>query len=327
MPEGEGLIIGVDIGGTKVAAGLVNPRGEILFKSRIPMVSRKSAAAGLHAVVIAIETVLAAEAAQGACLSAIGISCPGPLDPTRGVVINPPNLPCWRNFPIADKIQEACGLSAQLDNDANAAALAESLWGAGAGYPSVFYTTLGTGIGTGIVLDGCIYHGRTGAAGEGGHVSVDPGGPLCGCGKRGCIEALASGPALAGRARAKVVHHRGGSLAILTLAGGNPEGITAEVVGEATRMGDKLASEVLRETADYLAIWLGTIIDLLEPAVIIVGGGLGELMEFWFEHIRSQLSSWSINSRCQEIPLVRAHYAEDSGIAGAAALCLQARHS
>ena len=139
-----------------------------------------------------------------ASLRGIGICCPGPLDPQTGIVINPPNLPCWRNFPLADEISRKYKVPVKVDNDANAAALAEALWGAGRGYRNIFLTVLGTGIGTGIVFDGRIYHGRTGAAGEGGHVSIDYRGPLCGCGKAGCIEAFASGPAIAKRARAKL---------------------------------------------------------------------------------------------------------------------------
>lgn len=320
MPEGAPLILGVDIGGTKVAAGLVDSRGEILVKSRAPMVSQGDAEAGLEAVVQVIEFVRTAEPSRGASFSAIGISSPGPLDPQRGIVINPPNLPCWRNFPLAEKIEQAYGVPTRIDNDANAAALAEAIWGTGRGYSSVFYATLGTGIGTGIVLDGRIYHGRTGAAAEGGHVTIDPRGPRCNCGKRGCIEALAAGPAIAQRARAKLGESRDKRSKIFDRVGGNLDLVTAEVVGAAYRSGDSLATTVLQETADLLTIWLGNVIDLLEPDVIVVGGGLGQLMASWFDYIRSQLPSWSINSRCQEIPLVGASYGEDSGIAGGAAL-------
>ena len=317
----EPAFLGVDIGGTKVAAGLVDARGRILAKVRVPMVSREDAAAGLRSVEAAIAAALLAQPAQRTAPAAIGISSPGPLDPERGVVLNPPNLPCWRNFPLAQEIQKAHGLPTRLDNDANAAALAEALWGAGAGYRYVFYATLGTGIGTGLVLDGRIYHGRTGAAVEGGHISIDYRGPRCGCGKRGCIEALASGPAIAGRARERLAAAGAGATKLLELASGDPQAVTAEIVAAAWRAGDPLATAVLRETADLLAIWLGDVIDVLEPEVIIFGGGMGDLFAEWAEPMRALLPQWSINSRCREIPVVRAHYGEDSGIAGAAALC------
>lgn len=322
MPADETLYLGVDIGGTKVAAGIVTPSGEVVSKARVPMVSQEDAAAGLLAVERAIDAVLEKEPARRARVAAIGISSPGPLDPRRGVVINPPNLPCWRNFALAEKIRESRRLLARVDNDANAAALAEALWGAGAGYAAVFYATLGTGIGTGVVFDGRIYHGRTGAAAEGGHVSIDYRGPQCACGKRGCIEALAAGPAVAHRARARLAAGAQNSSKLLELAGGKLDDVTAELVGQAWREGDAVAAAVLQETAGLLAVWLGNIVDLLEPEVIIFGGGMGKLMAEWFDFIREQLPAWSINSRCREIPLVCARYGEDSGIAGAAALCL-----
>src|SRR5262249_12776427 len=155
---------------------------------------------------------------------------------------NPANLPCWRNFRLADEIKKSYGLPVVLDNDANAAALAEVVWGAGAGFASVFYASIGTGIGTGLVLNGHIYHGRTGAAVEGGHVSIDYRGEPCGCGKRGCIEALAAGPAVARRARKELETNRGQGAQLLALAGGDPSRVTTELVARAWREGDALAS-------------------------------------------------------------------------------------
>ena len=193
-------LIGVDVGGTKVAAGLVNAAGEITFQTRTPMAAN-DAAAGLAAVISAIDAVRASSSsATDSPISGIGICAPGPLDPRNGVVINPPNLPGWRNFPLAAEVSKVYKVPVRLDNDGNAAALAEALWGAGRGFRNVFCATIGTGIGTGIVFDGRIYHGRTGAAAEGGHNTIDYRGPRCGCGKLGCIEALASGPAIARRA-------------------------------------------------------------------------------------------------------------------------------
>lgn len=321
MARREPIFIGVDIGGTKVAAGAVDARGTILSKTRAPMPGRGSAEEAFAAVRGAVEAALGSAANGRFQAAQIGVSCPGPLDPRRGVVINPPNLPCWRDFPLAERIAGEWSLPAVVDNDANAAALAEAVWGAGAGYSAVFYATLGTGIGTGLVFDRRIYHGRTGAAAEGGHLSIDYRGPQCGCGKRGCIEALASGPALATRARAALAEGGRGAK-ILELAGGNADAVTGETIAGAWRQGDRLATALLEETADFLTIWLGNVIDMVEPDVIIFGGGMGELMANWFDRIREQLPSWSVNSRCREIPLVAARYREDSGIAGGAAVCL-----
>jgi glucokinase len=319
MTQQEPVYLGIDIGGTKVAAGLVSGVGEVQYKTRVPMSSQGDAGAGLASVRSAIDE--SRKANPSVSISGIGICSPGPLDPRAGVVINPPNLPCWRNFPLAEEVSKTYGLPVRVDNDANAAALAETIWGAARGFRNVFYATLGTGIGTGIVFDGKVYHGRTGAAAEGGHMTIDHHAARCGCGKRGCIEALASGPAIAARAREKVTKASVGTK-MLELAPGDAAAITAEIVAEAWRAGDPLAAEVLRETADLLTIWLGNIVDVLEPDVIVVGGGVAELMSHWFLHIREHLPTWSINQRCLEIPLKLARYSEDAGIVGAAALCL-----
>lgn len=322
MPSKQPVYLGVDIGGTKVASGLVDARGHILSKARVPMPARGTEAEALTAVQQAISAALETMPRVRRRVAGIGISSPGPLDPRKGVIINPPNLPCWRNFHITKKLKTPGHLPVELDNDANAAGLAEATWGAGRGYDSVFYATLGTGIGTGIVFDQRIYHGRTGSAAEGGHVSIDCHGPQCACGKMGCIEALAAGPAVAQRAREKLSSGEKGTEALLGLAGNDPSAVTAEMVAAAWHGGDKLAASILRETADLLAVWLGNIVDLLEPGVIIFGGGMGALMSEWFPRIREQLPRWTINSRASEIPLVRARYGEDSGIAGGAALCV-----
>jgi glucokinase len=310
--------IGVDIGGTKVAAGLVDLTGAITNKVRVAMIATGDAASGFGAVASAIEAVFSAAPATRASVTGIGLCSPGPLDPGTGVVINPPNLPCWRGFPLAAEIERAFGVPARVDNDANAAGLAEVLWGAGRGYANVFYATLGTGIGSGIVFDRKIYHGRTGSAAEGGHVTIDYRGPRCGCGKRGCIEALASGPAIARLARTKLTG--GVRSRMLEFAGGMDE-IRAEHVGQAFREGDPVAKEVLDEIALLLTVWLGNIVDLLEPDCIVVGGGVAELMCPFFPEMSHNLLAWSINRRAGEIPILMARYGADAGIAGAASLC------
>jgi glucokinase len=313
--------IGVDVGGTKVAAGLVNVAGEITHRARVPM-DASDALAGLAAVTTAIETVRAASESDPkskGLVAAIGICAPGPLDPRTGLIINPPNLPGWRNFPLATEISKATSLPVHVDNDGNAAALAEALWGAGRGYRNVFYATIGTGIGTGIIFDGKIYHGRTGAAAEGGHVTIDYRGPRCNCGKLGCIEILASGTAIARRAAEKIAAGRSSS--ILEQAGNDLGGVSSEMVDRAYLAGDSLAKDILQETAMFLTVWLGSIVDLLEPDVMIVGGGVAAMLKPFFAEIHDQLPNWSVNPHSQEIPLVTADYGAEAGIAGGAALC------
>lgn len=320
-PTEEPLMIGVDIGGTKIAAGMVDSGGGIKCQTRTPMVSDEGARAGLAAAISAIDAISAGDPQKRSRVRGIGICSPGPLDPKTGVVVNPPNLPCWRNFPLAAEVAKVYGVPVQIDNDANGAALAEVRWGAGRGHNSVFYATIGTGIGTGIVFGGHIYHGRTGAAGEGGHMSIDYRGPRCGCGKLGCIEILAAGPAIAKRAQAKLVATPGRQSAVLDLANGNIADVTSEMVGEACAAGDSLAKEVLLETVEVLSLWLSNVVDLLDPDVLIIGGGVAATLCPLFDEIHGRLAKYCINSRCREIPLLRACYGADAGIAGGAALC------
>lgn len=315
--------LGVDIGGTKVAVGVVGHEGKILTQHRKPMVANGSAEAGLDAVTSAIDSMLSNSTMDIGC---IGICAPGPLDPRSGIVLNPPNLPCWRNFPLAERVSRKYSVPVKVDNDANAAALAETLWGAARGFRYVFYATIGTGIGTGIVFDGAIYHGKTGSAGEGGHVSIDYRGPVCNCGKRGCIEILAAGPAIGLRARAKVAAEPSRASTILELAGGDVAAVTSEKVGQAYAKGDALAKEVLLETVDLLTPWLGNIVDLLDPDVIVVGGGVAAMLQPFFEEIKRRLPKWVVNPHASEIPLLLAHYGADAGIAGGAALCYSDSH-
>jgi glucokinase len=310
-------VVGVDIGGTKVAAGLVDCSGKIRAQSRAPMVAN-DAARGLAAVSSAINELLRSPVTQRT--PPLGICAPGPLNPTTGVVINPPNLPAWHNFPLADELRSLYpDTTVKIDNDANAAALAESKWGAGRGYRNVFYATIGTGIGAGLVFDGQIYHGRTGSAVEGGHQGIDPRGPLCPCGKRGCIEVLAAGPAIARRAREKL--SRSGKSMMLEMAGGDRQAITSEMVAKAYWAEDAVAKEVMKETLDVLAYWLSNIVDLVEPDVIVIGGGVSSMLAPFLEEIRTRWLGACLNPYPQDIPLVLAHYKEDAGIAGAAALC------
>jgi len=313
---GKPCFVGVDVGGTKVAAGLVNAEGEIASQIRVPMVSNDTAEAGLNAVLLAIDQI-----APGgdAAISGIGICAPGPLDPETGIVLNPPNVPCWRDFLLAAAVRDVHRVPVKVDNDANAAALAETRWGAGRGYKNIFYATIGTGIGTGIILDGKIYHGRTGSAGEGGHVSIDYRGPICRCGKPGCIEIVASGTAIARRAREAIGSGRGSSM--IELVGGNVPAITGEIVGQASNNGDPLAREILSETIEMLALWLSNMVDLFDPEIIVIGGGATAMLRRFFDQLRDRVPELAVNPRANEAPIVQARYGADAGIAGGAALC------
>lgn len=315
------MILAVDIGGTKIAAGLVDDAGKFLRTHRVPMHARGTAAEAMECVHQAIAPLLT----ESNGVTAIGISSPGPLDPEGGMVLDAPNLPCWKNFPLLAEVRQRYQLPSKLDNDANAAGLAEALWGAGKGFRYVLYITIGTGIGTAIVLDRNIYYGRTGAAAEGGHMTIDYRGEVvCGCGKAGCIESLAAGPALARRAQKMVAADPKAAASLLEFSDGNASAITGEVVIRAAQAGDPIGVRLIHDTVMYLGVWIGNMIDLMEPDVIVVGGGMGSALKPWLEEIKNASLPWTINRRAKEIPFVAAHYGADAGLAGSAALWLQA---
>ncbi|HEX8926880.1 MAG TPA: ROK family protein [Terriglobales bacterium] len=310
---GQNLVIGVDIGGTKVAAGLISCDGDVIQRSEVPMHVSGSAADAMECVHAAIRSVL-----QDAVVSAIGVASPGPLQLPEGIVLDSPNLLCWHNFPLGEAIRREYALPTTVDNDANAAGLAEALWGAGAEFPTVFYATVGTGIGTAFVQNRQLYYGRTAVAPEGGHMTLDMHAPrLCECGKAGCMESMASGTAIARRARERLAETDNYNHELW----GSPDNVTARTVSDAWHAGDPIAAELLRHTADLFSIWLGNIVDLLEPSVIVVGGGVRQLLAEWFPYIRERLPECSIVPQAGSTPIRLARFGRDAGIIGAAALC------
>lgn len=319
MKRNPSIALAIDIGGTKVAAGFVDSGGRILAENRAPMSGRGTAQEGLNSVFEAVSGLQ--ERVPSGRPSCIGISVPGWVDPKRGVLIAAVNIPCWKNYPLVRAIAHRYGISSLISNDANAAALAEATWGAGRGYRNIFYVTLGTGVGTGFVFNGKIYSGSSGGAGEGGHVTIDIRGPLCACGKRGCIEVYASGTGIARQARERLSAKPHAASRIIELASGRLDKVTAEVISRAARDGDSLAKQILEETADYLAIWMGTVIDMIEPEVFIFGGGVGHLMTKYRARIRQQLEQWAVAPRHKEVAIVEAKFGAESALVGAAALC------
>lgn len=314
-------ILAVDIGGTKVAAGTVTNMGKIVSRTRVKMAAHGSAAEGLAAVREAIGRVLRNK--RGQKIRAMGVSVPGWVDDKTGTVLSAANLPCWKNFRLARELEKHYGLPVRVANDAKAAALAEAKWGAGRGYRSVFYATLGTGVGTGLVIDGELYLGRRGPAGEGGHTTIDFRGPECPCGKRGCAEMYISGPAIARAARERIAKASDvSSSAMVKLAGGSAANVTAEIVVKAAAEGDAQAKAVLVETVERLAIWLGNIMDLLEPDAIVIGGGLAELAISLLPEIRRNLRSWACSPGNEKTAIAKAFYGAESALAGAGALWL-----
>ncbi|NLI01021.1 MAG: ROK family protein [Chthonomonadales bacterium] len=261
------VFLGVDIGGTKCAVTLGTPDGAILDRLAMPTQAETGPAAIMERLISLAHELTAS---SGHPIAGIGISCGGPLDTRTGMVYSPPNLPGWEGIPVRSMFEDAfAGLPVVIENDANATAVAEWKWGAGRGARNMVYLTQGTGIGGGLILDGRLYRGTNDLAGEVGHQTILPEGPLCGCGKRGCLEALASGPAIARLARESLHYRRGQRL--VELAGGRPADITARHVVEAAREGDSFSRAILEEAGTYMGIGLANIIQILNPERIVLG--------------------------------------------------------
>lgn len=307
----------VDLGGTKLLAALVDRGGQVVAREQTGTRVR----AGPEAVVADMAAALrrlqaAAGAAAAARPAAIGLSVPGPLDPESGVVLQSPNLGWW-DFPLLQQMADHFpGVPLALDDDARAAAAGEAWLGAGAGYRHFVYVIVGTGIGGGLWLDGRIYRGAGAVAGELGHQTVEPGGPPCGCGKYGCLEALAAGPAIVQRARQLLRQGRGGTLA--DLAGRDPERVTVELVAQAARGGDSTARALFHRIGTYLGIGIANVVQVLNPQAVVLGGGLTATWELWEGALRQSLAERTLVSSARALELVPGRLGTDAGVLGAA---------
>jgi glucokinase len=309
-------VIGVDVGGSLLRAALFDEHLTLLQRAEQPTPVKGGQAAMLEALYETIRQVLPEDPHD---LSGIGVGLPGPLDIERGTVIHAPNLPFEPDLPIARLIREAVGGPVFLGNDADVAGLAEWSQGAGVGTRNMLYITVSTGVGGGIIVAGEVYSGR-GQGGEIGHMVVMPeGGPLCGCGKRGHLEALASGTAIAREAREALAQGR--DSLIREMVGGDQALITAKLVGQAAAQGDGLAREVYAQAGRYLGIGLASLLVILNPDRVVMGGGVARAGDLLLGPMREALAENILHPRyIEQTPIVPAGLGADTGLIGAAAL-------
>ena len=315
-------LLGVDIGGTKIASGLFTAEGTLVARQILPTEDEKGFTFSSHQMFKTIELLMEKAVSFQGDITGIGVCAPGPVDPRKGILYNPPNLSGWENLNLRDLLEKRYGKRVVVDNDANAAGLAEALFGAGAGYTHVFYATVSTGIGTGIVFNRTIIHGKNGMAGEGGHMTIrcDESAPQCRCGNIGCIEAFASGPSVAERAMKRLQDLAEKPCILEKVVQGRWDAITMKDISQAATQGDSFCQGMIRETGIYLGIWLGSVISILDPDIIVIGGGLSKIGEPLFDVIRHEIPRRTINQCASETPVVVARLRENVGIYGAAAL-------
>ncbi len=304
--------IGIDIGGTNVRAGAVTREGQLLNWQDVPIEASQGPEAGLKRIIALIEQV---SSAAGIRPEAIGIGSTGPIDRQRGAIQNPYTLPTWEDVDIASPLHKHFAVPVTLENDADAAALGESWMGAGRGLARQLMVTVGTGIGMGFILDGKIYRGLGGSHPEGGHIPVDPSGPECYCGARGCWESLASGTAIGVFARECATRE---PTTLLQKAGNDPEKIDAALVAEAAREGDRLALQIMQHTADYLGLGLVSLLHLFLPDCVIFTGGVMRSYALYQSRLHEIVKQHAVMAPIDQIPLRMAQLGQQAGIYGAA---------
>jgi glucokinase len=262
--------IGIDVGGSKLAAGLIDQRGTVLNRYFSQAHAEKEPEFVIEAIEASYHTLLEQSGIAAGQIEAVGLGFAGNTNGPAGMVLISSNLPAWHNYPLRDVVAARLGRPVYLENDANLAALGEFHYGAGRGSQNMVYVTLSTGYGIGLIINGRLYVGQSGMAGELGHVVIDIGGPACTCGKRGCVMAYASGIGLARMAEEQI---RAGAKTVLRLPAGGRR-LSGEAVAEAAQQGDQVALELLKTAGYYAGVGVSMIIQILNPERIVIGGGL-----------------------------------------------------
>jgi len=312
--------LGVDIGGTKTIVAIADDSGEIIGLRRLITPRSEGPARVLGEIEASLQSLIEETVAEKIYCVAIG--CGGPLDREKGIILTAPNLPGWDNLPLSAYFENAFGVRTIIDNDVNLMALGEAVKGAGSGVDYMAYFNIGTGIGGGIVINGRLYRG-CGNAGEFGHQIILPEGPRCLCGRHGCLEALASGTSIARRARECEDISRSAIIRYATSAAS----ITAEHVALAARDGDELALRIWRETGEYLGLGVANVVNILNPRLVIIGGGVANAGDLLFEPVRRTVATRAMKRLASDVTILPGSLGEKAGIIGAIQLAMESHLS
>ena len=308
-------VLAVDIGGTTIRLALVSTEGQIMAREHCPTMAEEGPGPVIDRMLSAIKGFLHSHNVDLSRLHSVSIAAAGAIDTDNGIVTMSPSLPGWVDIPLRSNIEAAYGRSPFILSDASAAALGEHWFGAGRNSANLVYITVSTGIGGGIIVDNNLYSGTSGSAGEIGHMTIDVNGAVCNCGSLGCLETLASGTAVAREAIRRIGN---GEASSLTKTRGGIEYITAEKVGQAAREGDTLALAVISRAARYLGVGLANLVNILNPDMIIVGGGLSKLGDLLLEPAREVVRERAFGLPAQAVRVVPSQLGDDAGILGAA---------
>jgi len=304
----------IDLGGTHLRVARVDAAGCVHHAVRAETPTANGPDAVVEAMLALLARVRAAWPSESGRCAGIGIAAPGPLDPATGVIFDVPNMPGWHGFPLVDRLRQATGLPAWAHNDANLAGLAEARLGAGRGHDPLIYLTVSTGVGGAILIGGEMFVGRHGMAGELGHAIVRAGGPACGLGHPGCLEGMASGTAIARRARAAIDALEPTAIPRYVERGA---AVSAEAVANAARDGDPLAAAIFSDAGEALGTAIGSFVNIFDPSRIVIGGGVSRSWDLLAAPMWAAVGVVAMAQDVRPVDIVPAALGDDAGIIGA----------
>ncbi len=313
-------VIGVDLGGTTIKAGVVNGQGQILHQAKLPTQADEGPPVVSRQILKAIDNLFLQYPREN--IAGIGIGTPGMVSLDGETVQAPPNFADWHDYRLKEAIHASVGLPVEIDNDANAAAVGEARFGAGRGHKDLVFVIWGTGVGGGVIIDGKIFRGSFGGAGEIGHTTINYDGPQCKCGNRGCVEAYVGQRYLSERTRRRLKQQKKSK--IVQLVDGDLSKIEPVILSRAMQMGDKLAWEILHEAGSLLGVALASVMNILDIRFVIIGGGISGADDSVFDAIRKSIRERAMGPIRSSFQVVRAELGNDAGILGAASLALPA---
>lgn len=313
-------IVGIDIGGSKVLTGILDREGHIIIRQKEATCSAGRPGEVMEQVARMVELMMDELGVQAKDIIGTGVGVPGPLDYYRGVVLESPNLR-WPEYPVGDELSKRLDTKLLLDKDTNVAALGEFYYGLNKGCPNFIYITVSTGIGGGIIADGKLLHGQNGGAGEWGHMVLEPDGRRCGCGRQGCLEALASGTALAQAVQEMIARDQGQSIRSVCTEG---KSITARELGWAARQGNKEAHDLVMQAGRYLGMAIANLVNIFNPERVVIGGGMGlGLQDLLLPCICEYVSAHVFSLHLRHLQIETTQLGEDIVLLGCAAMVLQ----
>jgi len=314
-------VLAIDIGGTKIIAANISSECQLMASEYCLTLADEGPQAVINRIFSTIDRLLGLRNIDVSQLHSISVACAGAIDFDRGIVTLSPNLPGWRDIPLRDIVKEKYGVNTFLLNDASAAVLSEHRFGAGRGLNNLIYITVSTGIGSGIMINGQLYSGASGGAGEIGHTTIDVNGPRCSCGNIGCLEMLASGTAMAREAIRRI--KAGERSSPIKITKGKIENITAEEVSMAAQGGDSLALEVILQAATYLGVGLVNVVNVFNPEMIIIGGGMSKMGDLLLNPARQVVKERAYQLLAQAVRIVLAELGDNAEVLGAAIFARQ----